>query len=102
LYLLKHTKMNCFEHIKKVNTLIYADVTDVSTGLEWQKRYSIIRGICEGLHYLHRMHIVHLDLKPSNILLDNNMVPKISDFGYSRSFHENQTRAITTTLVGSM
>ncbi|XP_039823000.1 cysteine-rich receptor-like protein kinase 21 isoform X2 [Panicum virgatum] len=90
----------CFEYASGGSLENY--ITDVSTGLEWQKRYSIIRGICEGLHYLHRMHIVHLDLKPSNILLDNDMVPKISDFGYSRSFHENQTRAITKTLVGSI
>jgi serine/threonine protein kinase len=90
----------CFEYVSGGS--LYNYITDVSTGLEWRKRYSIIRGVCEGLHYLHERRIVHLDLKPSNILLDNNMVPKISDFGYSRFFHENQTQEITQTLVGSI
>jgi len=61
----------------------------------------MIRGICEGLQYLHENHIVHLDLKP-NILLDDKMVPKIADFGLSRCFDENQSRDITSKLIGSM
>ncbi|RLM70060.1 hypothetical protein C2845_PM17G06520 [Panicum miliaceum] len=93
-------RLLCFEYVSGGSLDRY--ITDVSVGLEWRKRYSIIRGICEGLHYLHRKHIVHLDLKPSNILLDNNMVPKISDFGYSRCFHENQSRVITQTIAGSI
>ncbi|PUZ69404.1 hypothetical protein GQ55_2G105200 [Panicum hallii var. hallii] len=48
--------------------------------------YQIIKGICNGLCYLHKMDIVHLDLKPANILLDSKMVPKITDFGISRCF----------------
>lgn len=75
---------------------------DASCGLKWRKRYQIIKGICEGLHYLHASRIVHLDLKPANILLDDNMVPKIADFGLSRCFDENQTRAITSKPAGSM
>jgi len=64
-------------------------------------RYQLIKGICEGLHYLHENHIVHLDLKPGNILLDNDMVPKIADFGLSRCFDENQSRDITSKLIGT-
>lgn len=74
---------------------------DASGGLEWKVRYGIIRGICEGLHYLHGKRILHLDLKPANILLDDRMVPKIADFGLSRCFDEGQTRAITKNLCGS-
>lgn len=60
-------------------------------------------GICEGLSYLHgglEEPILHLDLKPANILLDNNMVPKIADFGVSRPFGGSHTHT-TKVCVGS-
>jgi serine/threonine protein kinase len=76
--------------------------TDASCGLNWPTRYKIINGICDGLYYLHENRIVHLDLKPPNILLDGNMVPKIADFGLSRCFDEKQSRAITTNIGGTM
>jgi len=59
---------------------------DTCSGVEWRGHYQIIKGNCKGLWYLHRNHIVHLDLKPDNILLDDNMVPKIADFGLSKYF----------------
>lgn len=76
--------------------------TDASCGLEWRKRYQIIKGICNGLHYLHMERIVHLDLKPANILLDHKMEPKIAVFGLSRRFGEEQSRAITSKIFGSL
>jgi len=57
---------------------------------EWREHHEIIKGICEGLHYLHEIQILHLDLKPANILLEDNMVPKIADFGLSRCFDEKR------------
>jgi len=69
---------------------------------EWGKCYKIIKGVCEGLHYLHEKKIVHSDLKPANILLDYKMVPKIGDFGLARSFDSKQTRAITGNVLGSL
>lgn len=89
----------CFEYVP--NGSLDKHITDASGGLEWKVRYGIIRGICEGLHYLHGKRILHLDLKPANILLDDRMVPKIADFGLSRCFDEGQTRAITKNLCGS-
>ncbi|XP_037422874.1 probable ion channel POLLUX isoform X2 [Triticum dicoccoides] len=72
-------------------------------GLDWQTCYKIIKGVCSGLNYLHSVNIYHLDLKPANILLDNNMMPKIGDFGISRIFPSAKTITTATgTLIGTM
>ncbi|CAL5390612.1 unnamed protein product [Camellia sinensis] len=75
-----------------------------STLLDWPKRLNIINGISRGILYLHqdsRLRIIHRDLKASNILLDIDMNPKISDFGIARSFIGNETEANTNRVVGT-
>jgi len=76
--------------------------TDERCGLRWHNRYKIIKGICDGLKYLHGEKIFHLDLKPSNILLDKDMVPKIADFGLSRLFSGTRQSQTTKHLLGTL
>jgi serine/threonine protein kinase len=71
----------------------------------FQLYFFFIRDIARGLLYLHedsRLQIVHRDLKTSNILIDEELNPKITDFGIPRLFDANQTHGMTKTLVGTL
>ncbi|KAL9997532.1 putative protein kinase RLK-Pelle-SD-2b family [Helianthus debilis subsp. tardiflorus] len=67
--------------------------------LEWERRKKIILDIAKGLAYLHedcRQKIMHLDIKPQNILLDKDFNAKVSDFGLSKLIDKSQTQVMTT------
>jgi len=73
--------------------------------LNWEQQYNIIHGIAKGILYLHEdssMRIIHRDLKTSNILLDDNMEPKIADFGLARLLLEGHTHTQTARVVGTL
>ncbi|WVZ78713.1 hypothetical protein U9M48_026376, partial [Paspalum notatum var. saurae] len=100
-------RLLCLEYLPNGSLDRY--ISDASPGLDWGTRFKIIKEICCGIHYLHEDcrdqingAIIHLDLKPTNILLDDNMVPKVADFGLSRLFDGKKTQTHTANLVGTL
>ncbi|KAM0826995.1 hypothetical protein ACQ4PT_068486 [Festuca glaucescens] len=97
----------CFEHVGGGSLEQYI-TPDMSSTLDWQTQYRIIKGVCEGLRYLHEgmeSHIIHMNLKPSKILLDDQkMVPKIGGFSLARLVGTEMTQVtmVTSGTLGYM
>ena len=70
----------------------------------WDKRFEVCLGVARGLTYLHqesRLRIVHRDVKSSNILLDSDLNPKISDFGLAKLYDDKKTH-MSTGVAGTV
>ncbi|KAF8086799.1 hypothetical protein N665_0612s0019 [Sinapis alba] len=97
-------KILIYEFVPNKSLDYFLFATEKQSQLDWTKRYTIIGGIARGVLYLHQdsqLTIIHRDLKASNILLDTNMNPKISDFGLSTIFAIEQTRGSTRRIAGT-
>ncbi|KAM4076129.1 hypothetical protein ACJW30_12G039700 [Castanea mollissima] len=76
------------------HALIYEFISNGSIPLSIKKTYKISLGVAHGIEYLHRgcdMQILHFDIKPHNILLDENFIPKVSDFGLAKLYSTNDS-----------
>ncbi|OMO52213.1 hypothetical protein COLO4_37352 [Corchorus olitorius] len=97
-------KMLVYEYLPNMSLDYFMFDPQRQAVVDWRKRFNIIEGIGRGLIYLHRdsgLRIIHRDLKASNILLDEDLNPKISDFGMARMFRSNEDQARTKRIVGT-
>ncbi|TKY58884.1 hydrolase [Spatholobus suberectus] len=93
-----------YEYMSSKSLDLYLFDASRRNELDWKKRRNIIEGTAQGLVYLHRysrLKVIHRDLKASNILLDEEMNPRISDFGLARIFGVKGSEENTERVVGT-
>ncbi|KAL2929955.1 hypothetical protein RDABS01_035365 [Bienertia sinuspersici] len=100
----RNEKMLIYEYLPNRSLDIYLFDPVTRLQLDWEKRANIIEGIIQGLLYLQeysRVTIIHRDIKTSNILLDKELNPKISDFCMVRIFQKDVCETNTNRIVGT-
>ncbi|XP_027174702.1 rust resistance kinase Lr10-like [Coffea eugenioides] len=87
-----------------LDKLIFSNGPDGSP-LSWKQACEIAKGVARGIDYLHQgcnMQILHFDIKLHNILLDENFVPKVSDFGLAKLYPMQKSVSTLTTVRGTL
>ncbi|CAD6231175.1 unnamed protein product [Miscanthus lutarioriparius] len=80
-------------------------IFSVERSFSWDKLNEIALGIARGINYLHQgcdMQILHFDIKPHNILLDSNFVPKVADFGLAKLYPRDQSFVPASAMRGTI
>ncbi|MCD9641565.1 hypothetical protein HAX54_027793 [Datura stramonium] len=94
----KSHRLLIYEHMINRSLDRWISHKNQENGLTWHTRQRIITDIAKGLAYLHdecSQKIIHLDIKPQNILLDQNFNAKISDFGLSKLIDKDKSKVVT-------
>ncbi|CAL4990413.1 unnamed protein product [Urochloa decumbens] len=94
-----------YEYMPRGSLHFLIDELKAGVSLAWSKRFQIIEGIAQGAVYLHqhsRLRVVHGDLKPSNILLDCDMTPRIIDFGLAQVLSSDKNEKDTFRVAGTL
>jgi len=94
----KSQRLLVYEYMSKGSLDNWIYFRDANRPLDWHTRCRIITDIAKGLAYLHeecRQRIAHLDIKPQNILLDDNFSAKLSDFGLSKMIDRDKNQVVT-------
>lgn len=87
-----------------MTSFVFIDVGEDKKALDWQTRMKIATGAGRGLEYLHdkaNPPVIYRDLKSSNVLLDDNLNPKLSDFGVAKLGEDGDQQNVPSRVMGT-